>query len=116
MTLETFLQKIDSQPQEVNFKETIAVIEAYYQYTPTAFRNGKHENAAGENEGSCKIMAFAQLHKLTPEQTLHCFGDYYRKEVLQAPDGESHQNIRQFMQHGWEGVQFSSPPLNKKTD
>ena len=71
------------------------------------------ENAAGQNEGSCKILAFARLHQLTPEQTLHCFGGYYRKEVLGDPAGNSHQNIRQFMKTGWAGITFDYAPLAK---
>ncbi|PJE79821.1 hypothetical protein CI610_01177 [invertebrate metagenome] len=42
---------------------------------------------------SCKIFAFVLLHKLTKEQILHCFGNYYKKEVLADPDGVSSGNF-----------------------
>ena len=32
--------------------------------------------------------------------------DYYRKDVLEDPDGDSHANIRAFMKGGWESVKF----------
>ena len=34
------------------------------------------------------------------------FGDYYRKDVLEHPDGTDHANIRAFMEVGWDGVKF----------
>lgn len=110
MLLNDFLTKVKAG-EFVNFADTIAVITENYTYTPTAFRNGNVENAAGQNEGSCKIFAFAKLHDLTPEQTLSLFGDYYRVDVLQHPDATDHQNIRQFMQHGWTSVVFENKAL-----
>ncbi len=109
--MQTLLHTLTTAPETVQFADTIAAIEAHYTFTPTAFRNGTLDNAAGQNNGSCKIFAFAQLQQLTPQQTLHCFGDYYRKDVLQHPDGTDHQNIRNFMQHGWDGIQFHGVAL-----
>lgn len=114
MSLDAFLNKVKTQPESVNFDETIAIIDTFYDYSPTPFSNGDLKNNAGENEGSCKILAFAQLQQLTPEQTLHCFGNYYRQDVLGKPTGSGHQNIRQFMQYGWDGVSFEHDPLAKK--
>ncbi len=105
------LEKVRRQPERVDFGETIAAIEAVYQFTPTSFINGSLVNDAGQNNGSCKIFAFARLHQLTESQTLALFGDYYRQDVLQNPDGQDHQNIRNFMQSGWAGVQFSGDAL-----
>jgi hypothetical protein len=110
MTLKDFLVQINSN-FPVSFAETIAVISENYNYQPTAFRNGSVENAAGQNEGSCKIFAFAKLHGLTEAQTLSLFGDYYRVDVLQNPDATDHQNIRQFMQQGWAGIAFENEAL-----
>lgn len=111
MTLNTFISKVKSN-QKVSFDETMAVIAAAYQYTPTQFNNGLGSaclnNEAGSNEGSCKIFAFAQLKQLNPTQTLSLFGDFYQ-DVLNDPTGTGHQNIRNFMQYGWEGIQFSKP-------
>ena len=111
MTLETFLQKLKHSPDTVEFSDTIAAIEASYAYTPTAFRNGDVENAAGQNGGSCKIFSFAKLQGLDDAQTLACFGRYYREDVLQHPDATDHQNIRNFMRSGWAGVSFSGEAL-----
>ena len=38
---------------------------------------------------------------------LQLWGQYYR-EVLEDPEGDSHQNIRNFMKYGWEGVPFEN--------
>ena len=105
MTLAEFIAHIQNETP-VDFSQTIAVISENYQYEPTAFRNGNTENAAGQNEGSCKIFAFAKLNGLTENQTLACFGDYYRVDVLENPNAYDHQNIRHFMEHGWCGVEF----------
>src|SRR5690606_40069713 len=36
------------------FSETLAYIAGAYDYQPRRFTNGSLENAAGENEGSCR--------------------------------------------------------------
>lgn len=114
MTLQQFLEQLQNYPESVAFEDTMAVIDANYDFTPTAFRNGEQQNAAGENNGSCKILAFAQQHQLTEQQTLACFGRFYREDVLGQPDGDSHQNIRNFIKTGWQGVHFSQAPLTPR--
>lgn len=109
-----FLQQLEKQPESINFEDTISIIEQNYIFTPCAFTNGEQTNAADQNNGSCKIFAFAQLQKLSTEQTLHCFGDYYRKDVVENPHNQDHQNIRQFMQYGWQGISFENSPLAEK--
>ena len=37
MTIAAFLEKLTQTPAAINFVETIAVIEANYDFTPTAF-------------------------------------------------------------------------------
>jgi hypothetical protein len=117
MTLTKFLQKIKNN-EHVSFDETIAIITENYAYTPSEFKNGLNNkqliNAAGSNEGSCKIFSFAQINQLDPQQTLGLFGDFYRKDVLNDPAGTGHQNIRNFMQYGWEGIQFTQQALRAK--
>lgn len=114
MTLSDFLHTLRTAPDTVNFADTMAVIEALYDFTPTAFRNGELENAAGQYSGSCKLFAFAGLQGLNKEETLACFGDYYRKDVLGNPQGTEHGNIRNFMQYGWDGIRYEAPPLKPK--
>lgn len=115
MNITEFSNKIEQQATQISFKDTMAVIEENYLYTPTAFTNGDTKNAAGTNEGSCKIFAFAQLQNFDKETTLQCFGDYYRKDVLENPDGSDHANIRNFMLNGWEGILFESAALKSKS-
>lgn len=117
MSVNSFLEKIKNN-ETVGFDETIAVIAENYHYTPAEFSNGLNEhrlvNQAGVNEGSCKIFAFAKLNHLDPSQTLNLFGDYYRLDVLNDPEGSGHQNIRTFMKYGWEGIEFKGEPLVAK--
>jgi hypothetical protein len=46
------------------------------------------------------------LQELTPEGTL-AFGAYYFEDVLGNPNGTDHQNIRNFMKTGWDGIAFT---------
>lgn len=91
------------------------MIDDNYSYVATRFSNGLDDdrlvNEAGQNEGSCKIFAFAKLHDLDVQQTLHCFGRYYRNDVLSNPAGDDHLNIRNFMKHGWNGIHFDGEAL-----
>lgn len=111
MNLNVFLEKIKSTPEIIDFKETMEVIDANYEFTPTMFKNGELQNEAGQNSGSCKLFSFAHLHRLSSQQTLHCFGDYYRKDVLEKPEAKDHQNIRNFMKTGWDGISFEGVAL-----
>jgi hypothetical protein len=114
MSLDSFLEKIKNN-EAISFYETIAVITENYHYTPTEFSSGLDEhrlvNPAGVNESSCKIFAFAKLNRLDRQQTLNLFGDYYRQDVLNDPQGTGHRNIRNFMKYGWDGISFSGEAL-----
>lgn len=114
MLLNAFLDKLRSAPGTIDFNETMAVIEEGYVFSETAFVNGEQENKAGENSGSCKLFAFAKSQDFNEAQTLACFGQYYRDDVLKTPHGTDHQNIRQFMSHGWQGITFLTQPLADK--
>lgn len=100
----------------VDFEDTIALIERYYDYTPTRFKNGLTDpviNEAGQNAGSCRIFAFAQLNHFSPAEALACFGRFYQ-EVVNDPQGSGHGNIRRFMVDGWAGIQFDGMALTAK--
>ena len=114
MTLDSFLEKLNETPQEVAFTDTMAVVEALYNFTPTAFQNGDLRNEAGQNSGSCKLFSLAKLQNFSVEQTLACFGDFYRKDVLENPEATNHQNIRNFMKTGWDGISFEGQALSEK--
>jgi hypothetical protein len=116
VNLEDFLMSV-RKGETFDFKQTIEVIFRYYLYQPTEFVNGIEQpliNLAGENEGACKIFAFAMLHKLSEQETLGLFGDFYRLDVLGNPGGDNHPNIRQFMRSGWEGIRYSGVALKAK--
>lgn len=108
------LREIKQQATTINFEQVMQVIADNYHYQPADFTNGELVNQAGTNEGSCKIFYFAQLNNLTEQQTLACFGRYYREDVLANPSGNDHGNIRNFMKTGWQGVEFSLVALVSK--
>ena len=114
MNLESFLEKLKQTPEAILFSETIATIEENYDFTPIAFENGLQHNAAGENLGSCKLFAFAEMLNLSEKETLSCFGAFYYDDVLKNPNGTDHQNIRNFMKTGWEGIAFYGSALALK--
>jgi hypothetical protein len=111
LTLTELLEILNNSPETVEFEQVMQVIADNYQYQASAFTNGELHNQAGTNEGSCKIFAFAQIHGLSEQATLHCFGRYYREDVLQNPQGSDHGNIRNFISHGWSGIQFEKAAL-----
>ncbi len=114
MTIELFKDKLKNAPETIAFSETMEIIETNYNFFPTAFANGTLQNKSGENSGSCKLFAFAKTQNLTKEETLACFGKFYFDEVLNDPNGTGHQNIRNFMKTGFEGLSFNEEPLSKK--
>ena len=95
------------------FADTLAFIAAGYDYQPQSFNNGGVENAAGQNEGSCKTLGLALLESLSDEETLLAFGEHYRS-VLATPEGSDHGNIRALMAHGLAGVKFDQQPLTRR--
>ena len=97
----------------VPFSEVIQFIEKYYNHQPTAFENGDAYNEATQNKGSAKVFAFAQLNNLSATDTLYLFAEHYQS-VMTNPDGTDHQNIRQFMKHGWKEVNFDGVALTAK--
>lgn len=112
MTPEAFICRL-GKDENLDFEDSMAVIDAHFDYTPCAFINGEQHNAAGENAGSCKILAFAQLMGLDEQQTLACFGRFYR-DVLATPQGSDHANIRNFIRSGHQGVRFEGSPLRRR--
>jgi len=114
MSIISFLEKLQENPKSNSFQDTIQIIEENYDFEPTAFKNGNQYNNAGENNGSCKIFSFAKLQNLSKDSTLACFGSYYFEDVLKNPDGNDHQNIRNFMQFGWDGIHFEGEALLEK--
>ncbi len=112
MTQEEYLEELRSGAK-MKFEDLIALIDDDFDYTPSAFSNGEIENSIDENQGSAKLFCFAAVHQLSQLETLHCFGQYYQ-DVLNTPESNSHNNIRNFITYGWEGLKFDSPILSRK--
>ena len=106
-----FAERVKSGEQ-VSFDESITLIDEHYNYFEVPFQNGDLVNAANENVGSAKILAFGLITQMTKEQTLGMFGDYYRNL---SPDGTDHMNIRNFIKNGFDGVLFDRGiPISSK--
>ena len=116
--LDQLVTQITTDTEITEFQHVITVIDEHYFYTPTQFTNGVGNdciiNKAGENEGSCKIFSFAHDQNLDKSQTLHCFGQYYRNDVLNHPGNKDHANIRNFIKYGWKGITFNGSALHYK--
>lgn len=115
LSLEEFTARLSQE--EVEFADTLNLIDALYDYHPCAFRSGLgddlFENPAGQNQGACKVFAFGLINNLIDEAVLAAFGEHYRA-VLADPDGNDHRNIRNFMAYGWGGIEFDDMPLRPK--
>lgn len=105
------LDQLKNDAGNIQFNDVIAHIDANYDFIPTKFTNGETVNEANQNNGSCKIFSFAKLNNLSKEKTLNLFGDFYRKDVLEHPEADDHQNIRNFMKSGWDGISFEGNAL-----
>src|SRR5690606_28454544 len=105
------LEQLDSKT--LQFAAILAYIDTHYTYTASAFQNGSKYNAEDENQESAKVLSFAKLHNLSQNDTLKLFAEHYEAVQL-TPQGTDHQNIRQFMQHGWTGLQFDRQVLQEK--
>lgn len=114
MTTQELIDLVRQNPAAVEFEQVMQVIDSNYDYVPTRFFNGEIVNQAGENDGSCKIFAFAQIHNLSELETLALFGRHYRHDVLENPVGDDHPNIRNFILDGWLGIKFDSQPLQAR--
>lgn len=110
MNIEAFRLQLNNPEHE--FATTLAFINQYYSFQPTAFNNGGVENEEGQNEGSCKVLAFAIQEGLNDQEALLAFAEHYRS-VLMNPMGTDHQNIRSLQKNGLSMVSFVKFPLTK---
>ena len=71
MNLDTFLRQLDQNPEQIEFNDTMVVIAANYDFTPSTFTNGNTVNEADTNNGSCKIFSFGLLKcQVSPRCTM----------------------------------------------
>ncbi|CAM3716301.1 HopJ type III effector protein [Flavobacterium gelidilacus] len=113
----TVLELIDKvkQAEVLIFSDVLETIDGSYNFIPTKFINGNVINEANTNNGSCKVFSFAKMLNLSSTETLFLFGEHYQK-VLATPKEDDHQNIRNFMQFGWEAISFEENALDKKNN
>src|SRR3569832_469981 len=104
---EVFNANVEMNADSLKFEEVKEIINQFYETGLIEFKNGDIVNKLGENEGSAKLLSYAALSNLDKDTTLKLWGQYYR-EVLKDPEGNSHQNIRNFKNYGWEGVPFEN--------
>jgi hypothetical protein len=112
MTVLELIEKV-KQAEILNFSDVVETIEASYSFVPTKFKNGNIINEANTNNGSCKVFSFAKIHQLNTTETLFLFGEHYQK-VVKTPNEEDHQNIRNFIKFGWDGIHFEDDALQAK--
>jgi hypothetical protein len=104
---EVYNANVEMDADSLKFEELMELIDTHYEVGLLEFKNGDILNKQGENEGSAKLLSYAAISEFDKETTLKLWGQYYR-EVLADPDGDSHQNIRNFMKTGWDGVPFEN--------
>lgn len=95
------------------FAVTLAFVEAWYDFTPTAFDNGDVHNSSLENQGSAKVLALATDLELNSTQVLCCFGEHYR-DVIATPHAKNHFNLRRLQRDGFRDIRFDKFPLIRK--
>ena len=108
------IELVKKAPERINFTAVIEYIDEHYNFIPTQFTNGETINEPNKNNGSCKVFSFAKLNDLSKDETLALFGKYYRDDVLKNPEGTDHQNIRNFMKFGWDGISIDGNALSRK--
>mmetsp|Transcript_35112 Transcript_35112/g.74087 ORF Transcript_35112/g.74087 Transcript_35112/m.74087 type:complete len:213 (-) Transcript_35112:147-785(-) len=112
---ELFNANLEMSGDDLKFEEFIELCDEQYEHGLIEFKNGDVVNMPGENDGSAKVLSYAALADFDKEMTLKLWGQYYR-DVVATPDGTDHQNIRNFMKYGWDGVDFyNGISLTKKT-
>jgi len=55
LALRDFLASIETETHL--FATTLTFINQWFDFTPTAFRNGTVVNTAEQNQGSCRVLA-----------------------------------------------------------
>jgi len=104
---ELFNANLEMGGDDLKFAEFVELVNEQYETGLLEFKNGDVVNKPGENEGSAQVLSYAALANFDKEMTLKLWGEYYR-QVVASPDGTDHQNIRNFMKTGWEGVPFEN--------
>mmetsp|Transcript_2712 Transcript_2712/g.2989 ORF Transcript_2712/g.2989 Transcript_2712/m.2989 type:complete len:218 (+) Transcript_2712:2-655(+) len=102
---ELFNANLEMGGDDITFEEVTELLDEHYESALCEFQNGGLTNKPGENQGSANVLSYAALSNLDDESTLKLWGQYYR-DVKNTPSGTDHQNIRNFIKSGWNGVKF----------
>jgi len=102
---ELFNANLEMGGDDITFEEVTELLDEHYESALCEFQNGGLTNKPGENQGSANVLSYAALANLDDESTLKLWGQYYR-DVKNTPSGTDHQNIRNFIKTGWNGVTF----------
>ena len=70
----SLLNLLRSNPESIDFEQTMDIINFWYYYTPRAFSCGELASTKEENQGSAKIFSFAKLNNFDKTLTLLLFG------------------------------------------
>ena len=62
-------------------------------------------NSANVNIGSAKIFSFGLMTGMDETSVLRLFGEVARDL---KPNGDDHENVRNFKKTGWKGIEFNS--------
>ena len=54
----------------------------------------------------CKVFSFMKANNLSKEDTLNLFRCILQRRCIEKPEGTDHQNIRNFIEFGWDGIAF----------
>lgn len=100
-----FAEDVKSGKLNPSFEQTIAMIDANFQYFAVPMKIGDLISAPNVNVASSKIFAFGLMTRMDEASTLKMFGEIYSNL---DPAGSDHPNIRNFMRDGWGGVFFET--------
>lgn len=98
-----FVEKIKKNEITVTYQETIDFLDKHYDYFEVPFKCGDISYEPNVKKGAAKIFSFGLMTKMSVDETLRLFGEYYRDLT---PDGTDRPNIRNFIKYGWPGVTF----------
>mgnify|MGYP002715060916 CR=1 FL=1 len=87
------------QQDDYAFSETLAFVAEHYDYQPSAFRNGDVENAAGQNEGSCKTLGLALLEGLSQGELVRAADAVVKDAILEGASKVSPDALRDALQN-----------------
>jgi hypothetical protein len=100
-----FLAAAHRSPNSFAFSSVMDMIKKHFDQREVKWSNGETTNDAGQNAGAAAVYSLAAMAGLDEKRALELFAEHYR-DVLNTPEANDHANIRNFMVHGWKGIDF----------